>query len=47
MIRKLLGRIFRRKSSVEDHPKTWVKRHAEVMRASELGLDLALITHAA
>ena len=47
MIRKLLGRIFRRKSSVEDHPKTWVKRHAEVMRASELGLDLALISHAA
>ncbi|NDA94436.1 MAG: polynucleotide adenylyltransferase PcnB, partial [Betaproteobacteria bacterium] len=47
MIRKLLGRIFRRKSSVEDHPQTWVKRHADVMRASELGLDLAAVSQAA
>lgn len=47
MIRKLIGRIFGRKPKPGDHPDTWVKRHAEVFRASALGLDLQAVSHAA
>jgi len=47
VIRTLIGRLFGRKPVQGEHPDTWVKRHAEVFRASELGLDLQAVSHAA
>ena len=47
MIRTLIGRIFGPKPRPDGHPETWLKRHAEVFRASELGLDLQAVSQAA
>lgn len=47
MIRQLLGRFFRRRQNGQDQAQPGPKPQAQVLRASELGLDLATVSQPA